>query len=95
LTKPLVFLEDGERILVVASRGGLPAHPLWYLNVQADPKVTIQVRSAVRPMRARTASEAERALLWPRLVAHYADFDTYQAWTDRQIPVVICEPIAN
>jgi F420H(2)-dependent quinone reductase len=95
ITKPLVFIEDGERIVVVASQGGLPAHPLWYLNIEADPHVTVQVRSTTRHMLAHTATAAERAELWPRLVAHYADFDSYQAWTDREIPVVICEPIAN
>jgi deazaflavin-dependent oxidoreductase (nitroreductase family) len=95
ITKPLVFMEDGERVVVVASRGGLPEHPQWYLNVQADPNVSVEVRGLVRAMRARTASEAERARLWPRLVAFYADFDSYQGWTERQIPVVICEPLAN
>lgn len=91
-TLPLLCLPDGDRVIVVASQGGLPKHPLWYLNVQADPEVTVQLRRDVRRMRARAADPAERAALWPRLVAMYADFDRYQAWTDREIPVVICEP---
>ncbi|QCQ93676.1 nitroreductase family deazaflavin-dependent oxidoreductase [Rhodococcus sp. SGAir0479] len=88
---PLLFLEDGDRIVLVASQGGLPKNPMWYLNIRANPEVTVQVKSRVRKMRARVATEAERAELWPRLVDLYADFDNYQSWTDRQIPVVICE----
>lgn len=91
-TTPLLFLPDGERIVVVASQGGLPRHPQWYLNVVVNPDVVVQVKGQVRPMRARTASSEERALLWPRLVELYADFASYQSWTDREIPVVVCEP---
>lgn len=91
-TQPLLHLIDGDRVILVASQGGLPKNPLWYLNLQSDPEVTVQIRREVRRMRARTADPAERAELWPRLVAMYADFDQYQAWTDRVIPVVICEP---
>jgi len=94
-TTPLLFLPDGERVVVVASQGGLPDDPQWYRNVCANPDVTVQVRGEVRPMRARTASPDERASLWPRLVDLYADFDAYQTWTDRVIPVVICEPVAR
>lgn len=92
-TTPLLFLPDGDRVVVVASQGGLPRHPQWYLNVLADPEVTVQVRGDVRRMRARTATPDERAALWPRLVDLYADFASYQSWTDREIPVVVCEPV--
>ncbi len=91
-TSPLLFLPDGDRVVVVASQGGLPHHPQWYRNIEVNPDVTVQVRGDVRAMRARTADDAERAALWPRLVDLYADFETYQSWTDRVIPVVICEP---
>lgn len=91
-TQPLLYMPDGDRVVIVASQGGLPKDPLWYLNLRADPRVTVQMRRDVRRMRARTASQDERAALWPRLVAVYADFDKYQSWTDREIPVVICEP---
>ncbi|MFB4297509.1 nitroreductase family deazaflavin-dependent oxidoreductase [Actinomadura sp. NTSP31] len=91
-TQPLLFMPDGDRVILVASQGGLPKHPLWYLNLSADPRVTVQVRRDARRMLARTASPEERAALWPRLVAVYADFDKYQSWTEREIPVVICEP---
>ncbi|MDF3312541.1 nitroreductase family deazaflavin-dependent oxidoreductase [Rhodococcus sp. T2V] len=89
---PLLFLEDGDRIVLVASQGGLPKHPMWYLNLRANPQVTVQVKSRVRPMTAQVADPGERARLWPRLVDMYADFDNYQAWTDRTIPVVVCTP---
>lgn len=91
-TLPLLFLPDGDRVVLVASQGGLPKNPLWYLNIKANPAVTVQVRRRVREMRARVASPEEKAELWPRLVAMYADFDSYQARTEREIPVVICEP---
>lgn len=91
-TTPLVYLEDGDRIVVVASQAGRPEHPMWYLNLLADPDVTVQVGRRRRPMRARVADSAERAELWQRLVALYADYDSYQSWTDRVIPVVVLEP---
>ncbi|RMB79754.1 nitroreductase family deazaflavin-dependent oxidoreductase [Streptomyces shenzhenensis] len=92
-TQPLLQLVDGERVILVASQGGLPKNPLWYRNLQVEAEVSIQIRRRVRRMRARTADPEERKELWPRLVEMYADFDRYQAWTDRQIPVVICEPV--
>lgn len=91
-TTPLVYLEDGPRIIVVASQAGRPEHPMWYLNLLADPAVTVQVRRDRRAMHARVAEPEERALLWPKLVALYADYDSYQSWTDRVIPVVVLDP---
>ena len=92
-TLPLLFLRDDDRIVLVASQGGLPKNPLWFRNIAAKPDITVQVRRQSRPMRARVASAAERATLWPRLVEMYADFANYQSWTEREIPVVICEPV--
>ncbi len=91
-TTPLVYLRDADRVVVVASQAGRPQHPLWYLNLEAEPDVTVQVRSDRRAMRAHTASPQERAALWPRLVAMYSDYDSYQSWTEREIPVVVLEP---
>ncbi|WP_406691754.1 nitroreductase family deazaflavin-dependent oxidoreductase [Saccharopolyspora sp. ID03-671] len=92
-TAPLLHLRDGDRVVLVASQGGLPRHPDWYHNVRANPEVTVQIKRDIRSMKARTATPRERADLWPRLVDMYADFDDYQSWTDREIPVVICEPV--
>jgi len=91
-TMPLLFLEDGQKIVIVASQGGLPKNPLWYKNIEANPDVEIQIKRRKMKMRARTASSEERERLWPRLVAHYPDLAVYATWTDRVIPVVICEP---
>lgn len=92
LVAPLLYLADGDRLVLVASQGGLPTNPQWYYNIKANPDVTIQVRGDVRPMRARVADQVERAALWPRLVELYPDFANYQSWTERVIPVIICEP---
>jgi F420H(2)-dependent quinone reductase len=92
-TLPLLHLPDGDRVILAASQAGMAKNPLWYNNLRADPEVTIQVRRNIRRMRARPADPAERAELWPRLVAMYADYDKYQSWTDREIPVIICEPV--
>jgi deazaflavin-dependent oxidoreductase (nitroreductase family) len=91
-TTPLLYIEDGERVIIVASQGGMPKHPLWYLNLSHDPNVEVQMGRRVRRMRARDATEQERAVYWPQLVAHYRDFASYQSWTDRVIPVVVLEP---
>ena len=91
-TVPLCFLQDGDAIVLVASQGGLPRHPQWYLNLRARPEVEIEIGPRRRRYSARVADAAERARWWPRLVDLYADFDSYQSWTDREIPVVVCEP---
>lgn len=89
-TAPLLFLEDGDRVVLVASQGGQPKHPMWYLNVKANPRVTVQIGSRTRDLTAAVADDEERARLWPKLVAMYPEFDDYQSWTERTIPVVVC-----
>lgn len=91
-TTPLLYLVDGADLVVVASSGGMAKHPQWYRNLMASPDTQVQIRSEVRPVRARTASPEERAALWPRLVDLYADYESYQGWTDREIPVVVLGP---
>jgi F420H(2)-dependent quinone reductase len=91
-TTPLIFVADGARVILVASQGGLPTHPLWFLNLRANPKVHVQIRAQTHTMHARVADDAERAQLWPRLIAHNPRWAKYQSWTDRVIPVVVCEP---
>jgi len=92
LTVPLLYLRDADRVVTVASKGGMDQHPLWYRNLVANPDVDVQIGAETTAMRARTASPAEKTALWPRLVAMYPDYDAYQARTTREIPVVILEP---
>ena len=92
---PLLYLEDGDAIVLVASMGGSPKHPSWYHNLRAHPDVEIQRGKEWTPVTARTASTEERERLWPKLTAMYADYAVYQSRSDgRVIPVVICEPRA-
>jgi deazaflavin-dependent oxidoreductase (nitroreductase family) len=91
-TVPLLYLRDGRDVVVVASQGGLPNHPQWYRNLVANPDTTVQIGGERRPVRAVTADAGQRSRLWPRLVELYADFDTYQSWTEREIPVVVLRP---
>ena len=92
-TLPLLFIEEGDHIIIVASKGGLPSEPLWYKNLVANPECDVQIKRRKVKAKARTASPEEREALWPKLVAHYPDFASYASWTDRIIPVVILEPI--
>lgn len=89
---PLLYLKEGENVVVVASKGGWVSDPLWYRNLVATPRVRVQIGALDREYVARTASDAERSALWPKLVAMYPSYEDYQSVTDRKIPVVICEP---
>ncbi|MBI3784388.1 MAG: nitroreductase family deazaflavin-dependent oxidoreductase [Deltaproteobacteria bacterium] len=89
---PLLYLADGDNYVVVASKGGMSHHPLWYKNLEANPNVEVEVGKRKLPMIARRASDGEKAALWPRLVAMYSSYADYQARTPRDIPVVILSP---
>ena len=92
LTLPLIFGRSGPSYVVVASKGGAPAHPAWYLNLQARPEEQVQVKAEKFKALAHTADAEERARLWPKMVEIYGPYAEYQKKTDRQIPVVICTP---
>ena len=92
LTIPLLYLRDEGRIVTVASKGGMDHHPLWYRNLVANPAVDVQIGTETSAMQAHTASDAEKRALWPKLVAMYPDYATYQARTARNIPVVVLTP---
>ena len=91
-TSPLVYVRDGEDLVIVASKGGHPRHPAWFHNLRAHPDTTVQVGSERRAVRARTAEPDERARLWPRAVETWGGYEGYQRRTDREIPLVILEP---
>ena len=91
-TVPLLYLTDGPRLVVIASWGGRAANPDWYRNLGADPNAQVQVRGRRVAAVASTATENERAEWWPRVVAAYDGYATYQARTDRKIPVVFLDP---
>jgi F420H(2)-dependent quinone reductase len=93
-TTPLLYVEEDGGYVVVASVGGAPKHPAWFLNLRDDAAATIQVGSRRLPVTARTATDEERARLWPVVNRMYAGYDTYQAKTTRQIPLVILTPAA-
>jgi deazaflavin-dependent oxidoreductase (nitroreductase family) len=93
LTLPLIFGRSGPNYVVVASKGGAPAHPAWYLNLQANPEVKVQVKGEKYTAHAHTADAAERATLWPMMVEIYGPYADYQTKTDRQIPVVVLKPV--
>ena len=91
---PLLFLQEGQRIVLVASQGGRATNPMWYLNLKANPEVTFQTKNGVLELVARDATDAERDEYWPKLDAMYPDFVNYRSYTDRKIPIVICDPRA-
>jgi deazaflavin-dependent oxidoreductase (nitroreductase family) len=88
---PLLYGRDGNRYVVVASRGGAPDHPAWYKNLVDDPEVRVQVGSDRFRARARTANRDERPRLWVLMNKVFPTYDQYQAITRREIPVVIIE----
>jgi deazaflavin-dependent oxidoreductase (nitroreductase family) len=89
---PLLFHRDGDKVIVAASKGGSDKNPMWYLNLKADPKVSVQIKDETLQLTARDATEDERNLYWPKLVEMYPTYDDYQSWTERKIPLVVCEP---
>jgi deazaflavin-dependent oxidoreductase (nitroreductase family) len=87
-TTPLIHRTDGDRWVIVASKGGAPEHPGWYQNLQADPHAVIQVLGDIIPVLANTAEGSERERLWSLMTEVWPAYEDYQARTERQIPVV-------
>jgi deazaflavin-dependent oxidoreductase (nitroreductase family) len=88
----LIYGRDGEDYVLVASKGGAPNHPMWYLNLVAEPEVEIQVGAEILTATARTATGEERARLWATMTRIWPDYDEYQTRTARLIPVVVVSP---
>mgnify|MGYP006315011199 FL=1 len=92
-THPLLCTEDGENLVIVASKGGVNRHPAWYHNLMANPETKANWYGDVRQVRAREVEGAERERLWARMVETYPTYEAYQRRTDRRIPVVVLEPV--
>jgi deazaflavin-dependent oxidoreductase (nitroreductase family) len=93
ITLPLIYGADGDTQVIVASKGGAPEHPAWYLNLQADPHVEVQVIDKKFHATARVATGTERQRLWDKLVEVYPPYTDYQKKTTREIPVVVLERV--
>lgn len=91
-TSPLLYVEDGADVVIVASKGGFPKNPAWFYNLKANPDTTVQIGSEIRPVRARVAKPEERDRLWELAVRAYRGYEDYRARADREIPLVILEP---
>ena len=92
-TSALIFARDGDDYLVVASMGGAPRHPQWYLNLTANPGAEVQLRADHIPVVARTATPTEKPRLWRVVKAVWPNYDVYQERTAREIPVVVLSPL--
>jgi deazaflavin-dependent oxidoreductase (nitroreductase family) len=88
---PLIYRRHGNDYVIVASKGGAPDHPAWYLNLAERPEVTAQVKGDRFSARARTATAEERPELWQLMNEQWPDYDSYQQKTGREIPVVVLE----
>jgi deazaflavin-dependent oxidoreductase (nitroreductase family) len=91
LTLPLIYGRDGDRVVIVASRGGAPDHPAWYKNLAANPRVRVQIAAEKFAALARTVAGGERTRLWREMTKIWPAYDEYQAKTTREIPVVLLE----
>jgi deazaflavin-dependent oxidoreductase (nitroreductase family) len=94
-TSALIFGRDGDDHLVIASYGGAPQHPAWYLNLQTDPQAEIQVKAEHIPVVGRTASAGEKPRLWQIMTDRWPNYDVYRTRTDREIPLVVLSPRAS
>jgi deazaflavin-dependent oxidoreductase (nitroreductase family) len=92
---PLIFAADGERQIIIASKGGAPTHPQWYRNIEANPRVEVQIKGDRFAATARTVEGEERDRCWARATEGWPNYDEYQNRTDRVIPVVVLERAAQ
>lgn len=91
-TSPLLYVEDGNDVVIVASKGGYEKSPAWFYNLKANPDTTVQIGSEIRKVHAHVATAAERERLWPMAVKVYPSYEQYQARTERTIPMIVLKP---
>lgn len=94
-TIPIIFTQVGDVQVIIASKGGSPTHPAWYLNILEEPHVKVQIKGEVFDAIARTAESPEREQLWLEATRQWPNYDTYQSRTNRRIPVVVLDRIIN
>lgn len=92
-TTPLLYIMDGDDFVIIASKGGTPTHPAWYLNLISNPVVTVEVGDREVQVRAEEVSGAEKTRLWQRMVEMYPTYDDYQTKTEREIPLLLLHPV--
>jgi len=94
-TVPLLYLPDGENLVIVGSNGGTATHPAWWLNLRSNPEATVEIGGWKMRVRAEEAGPAEKERLWPSLVEMYGGYEGYRRRTDREIPVVILRLLSS
>jgi deazaflavin-dependent oxidoreductase (nitroreductase family) len=94
-TVPLLYLKDGEDLVVVGSNGGTAAPPAWWLNLKASPEASVELGGRKVRVRAEEAGSEEKERLWPKLVKMYGGYEDYRRQTDREIPVVVLHPVSG
>ncbi len=94
-TTPLQYLEDGENVVVIASNGGNPRHPVWWLNLEKNPQAEVQLKNQTKRVKAEAAKGEERERLWRAAVEAYSGYEGYQKTAEREIPVVVLRPEAE
>jgi deazaflavin-dependent oxidoreductase (nitroreductase family) len=90
---PIIYRQVGDDIVLVASKGGSPTHPVWYLNIEADPHVKVQIKGDKFDAVARITKSPEREKMWAEAIKGWPNYDVYQTRTTRQIPVVVLERV--
>src|SRR5688572_10178195 len=93
-TSPLIYLRDGQDVVIVASFGGARRDPVWWPNLKANPRTSVQIGTERREVVARRATPEEKTRVWPRMVEIYPPYADYQRRTERDIPVVLLEPVS-
>ena len=91
-TSPLLYVMDGEDFVIIASKGGAPTHPAWYLNLKANPDATVEVGDREVRVRAEEVDSEEKVRLWQKMVEMYPTYDDYQTRTKREIPLLVLRP---
>ena len=92
-TSPLLYVMDGEDFVIIASKGGAPTHPAWYLNLKANPDATVEVGDRKVRVRAEEVDSEEKVRLWQKMVEMYPTYDDYQTKTKREIPLLKLRPL--